>query len=125
MGGAPGVPNTSRRLLATTAHEEAFNLRECARRWCPEALDVVVKCLKSQDEKVRLMAATILFERSYGKPELHASVATTHAFIVAPAALSEQDWTAMYASGAAKRPEPATRLLDADAEVPPGRDKSN
>jgi hypothetical protein len=50
MGGAPGVPNTSRRLLATTAHEESFNLREVARKWCPKAVAVVAKALERTSE---------------------------------------------------------------------------
>jgi hypothetical protein len=96
-----------------------FDLREQARSLCPRAIEVIKECLHSADERIRLLAAQLAMDRAYGKPELRATVDTTHAFIVAPAALSESDWTAMYLSGTAKRPEPATRLMDASAEEPP------
>jgi hypothetical protein len=78
--------------MPKTPHQIAFDLREQARAWCPEALAVVTKCLKSQDEKVRLAAAAILFERSYGKAPVTAIVSTEHKFVVAPPRMSRQEW---------------------------------
>jgi hypothetical protein len=86
-----GRPNTSRKLLPRTAHMQVFDLREQARRWCPAALRVVVKCLKSEDEKVRL-AAAILFERSYGKAPLQIDATATHRFVEAPATMGQKLW---------------------------------
>jgi hypothetical protein len=70
---------------------------------------------------VRLLAAEIMLSRGFGKPVVTVDANTTHAFIVAPAALSEADWVNAYASGVAKRPEPSTRLMDVTAEEPPDK----
>jgi hypothetical protein len=88
----PRPPNTSRAQQPKTAHMVMFDLREAARRWCPEALEVVAKCLSSKDEKVRLLAAEIMLNRGYGKPLVTVDANTTHAFVVAPEVMSEADW---------------------------------
>jgi hypothetical protein len=75
--------NTSRRLQPKTAHMQAFDLREAARAWCPQALEVVKACLEHKDAGIRLKAAEILFNRSYGKPEVTAAITSTHQFAVA------------------------------------------
>jgi hypothetical protein len=76
------------------SHEEAFDLREQARRWCPRALEVVAQALDSADEKVRLVAAEIMLSRGFGKPEVRADVNTRHAFVVAPEVLPRDVWLA-------------------------------
>jgi hypothetical protein len=103
-----------------------FDLREAARKMCPEALEVVARCMRSEDEKVALMASKIMMERGYGLPEQHADLNVNHSYVVAPEVLSESEWVKLYASGVAKRPEPPTRLLDPAAEAPPDtKDKLN
>jgi hypothetical protein len=89
-----GRPNTSRRLQPRTAHMTVFDLRETARQHCERAVRVVVACLDSKDERIRLTAAALLMERGYGKPEMKADVSTTHAFVVAPEVLPQDIWLA-------------------------------
>jgi hypothetical protein len=89
-----GRPNTSRKLLPRTAHKAAFDLREAARNWCPKALDVVAKALSSKDERTRLVAATIILERGFGKPLVQVEAQTVHHFAQVPAVMSKEDWLA-------------------------------
>jgi hypothetical protein len=86
----------SRPLQPKTAHMIVFDLREAARRYCPKALEVIAGCLDSADEKVRLMAANIMLERGYGKPEQKSDSTAVHKFAVAvvPEVMEEQEWLA-------------------------------
>jgi hypothetical protein len=88
----PRPPNTSRRLQPKTPHQVAYDLREQARSWCPAALQVVVKCLDDPDSRVRLTAASILFERSYGKAPVTADLNVNHNYVEVPAVLTEEQW---------------------------------
>jgi acyl carrier protein phosphodiesterase len=90
----PKAANTTRRLLPKTAHMLAFDLREEARRLAPQALDVVAKALHSKDERTRLVAATIILERGYGKPLVQVEAQTVHRFAQVPAVMSKADWLA-------------------------------
>jgi hypothetical protein len=67
-----------------------------ARKWCPEALEVVAKRLISKDERVRLLAAEIMLNRGYGKPLVTVDANTTHAFCVVPEVLDEATWLAKH-----------------------------
>jgi hypothetical protein len=87
-----GRPNMSRPLQPKTAHMIVFDLREAARRYCPKALEVIAGCLDSADEKVRLMAANIMLERGYGKPEQKSDSTAVHKFAVVPEVMEEQEW---------------------------------
>jgi hypothetical protein len=99
-----GRPNMSRRLQPKTAHMIVFDLREAARRYCPKALEVIAGCLDSADEKVRLMAANIMLERGYGKPEQKSDNTAVHKFAVVPQVMEEAEWLA-------RRGQPKPALL--------------
>lgn len=86
--------NTTRRLLPKTAHMIAFDLREEARRLAPQALDVVAKALSSKDERTRLVAATIILERGFGKPLVQVEAQTVHNFAQVPAVMDKETWLA-------------------------------
>ena len=71
-----------------------YDLKQAARKHCPEALEIVLRCLHSDDERVALLAAQILFERAYGKPVQHADVEVDHRFVVAPQTMALDRWLA-------------------------------
>jgi hypothetical protein len=73
-----------------------FNLKMAARELCPRAIEVIRECLDSDDERIRLAAATIAFERAFGRPELHADLNLSHAFCVAPEVLTQDEWLAKH-----------------------------
>jgi hypothetical protein len=70
--------NTTRRLLPKSAHMVAFDLRAEARRLAPQALEVIEQALSSKDERTRLVAATIVLERGWGKPQVQVDAADLH-----------------------------------------------
>jgi hypothetical protein len=112
--GGPGRPKGKTEGLSPVVR---FNLKMAMRELCPRAVGVVRECLNSADEKVRLMACQIAFERGFGRPEQHADVNINANFIVAPAPLSEAAWLAKRQIDL--KAAPATRLMDPDAETPP------
>jgi hypothetical protein len=61
---------------------------------CPEAAEVVKRCLKSEDDKIALAAAQIAFERGYGRPEMHADVDVNYRFVIAPQTMGLDEWLA-------------------------------
>ena len=69
-----------------------FDLREAARAHCPRAIEVLVEGMNHKDMRVRILAASLILERGYGKPELKADVTTTHAFAVVPEVLDRETW---------------------------------
>jgi hypothetical protein len=71
-----------------------FELKQAARKHCPEAMEVVARCLHSDDARVALLAAQILFERAYGKPARQADIEATHRFVVAPQTMALDEWLA-------------------------------
>jgi hypothetical protein len=81
-----------------------FDLREAARKHCPKAIEVVAKCLDHKDAKVRLLAANIMLERGYGKPEVKADLTATHKFCIAPETLPVEEWLATKGQGYGRPP---------------------
>jgi hypothetical protein len=69
-----------------------WDLKQQMRALCPKARDVVERCLKSEDERVALLAAQIAFERGYGKPEQHTDVSLTCHFAEVPETMELGQW---------------------------------
>lgn len=90
----PKAANTTRRLLPKTAHMLAFDLREEARRLAPQALDAVAAALHSKDERTRLVAASIILERGFGKPLVQVQAETLHHFAQVPQVMNQAEWLA-------------------------------
>jgi hypothetical protein len=61
-----------------------WDLKQAARAHRIEALQVVLRCLHCDDDRVALKAAEILFERGYG----------THRFVVASQTMPLDRWLA-------------------------------
>ena len=76
-----------------------YDLKQAMRALCPEAAKVVKRCLKSDDEKIALLAAQIAFDRGFGKPEVSAEVEVSHKFVVAPNTLPIDEWLATKGQG--------------------------
>jgi hypothetical protein len=76
-----------------------YDLKQAMRALCPEAAEVVKRCLKSDDEKIALLAAQIAFDRGFGKPEVSAEVEVSHNFVVAPNTLPIDEWLATKGQG--------------------------
>jgi hypothetical protein len=76
-----------------------YDLKQAMRALCPEAAKVVKRCLKSEDEKIALMAAQIAFDRGFGKPEVSAEVEVSHKFVIAPNTLPIDEWLATKGQG--------------------------
>ena len=71
-----------------------WDLKMAARKHCPKALQRIAECLDDEDKKVRLMAAQIMLERGYGKPEQHVDAEVTHNFCIAPQTMPVDQWLA-------------------------------
>jgi len=69
-----------------------WDLKMAARKHCPKALQRIAECLDDEDKKVRLMAAQIMLERGYGKPEQHVDAEVTHNFCIAPDTMPLGAW---------------------------------
>ena len=105
-----------------------WDLKMAARKHCPKALQRIAECLDDEDKKVRLMAAQIMLERGYGRPEQHVDAEVTHNFCVAPDTMPLDQWLArkgqpVGASGDEwlekhQQSKPA-RTIDLKAEEPP------
>ena len=110
-----------------------YDLKQAMRALCPEAAEVVKRCLHSKDEKVALIAAQIAFDRGFGRPEVHAGVDVNHkfAFAVVPEVLTREAWLETVAkpalekraseapAGVAGLSTEAAPVLDLEAEEPP------
>jgi hypothetical protein len=44
-----------------------------ARKNSPEAMQTIIDCLKDNDARVRMTAATVILDRAWGKPKEHVS----------------------------------------------------
>jgi hypothetical protein len=71
---------------------QALRGQMAARAHCPEAIEVIAECMRSTDERVRLMAANIMLERGYGKPKEHVDAETVHRFAVVPEVMEQELW---------------------------------
>ena len=71
-----------------------WDLKMAARKHCPKALQRIAECLDDEDKKVRLMAAQIMLERGYGKPEQHVDAEVAHNFCIAPDTMPLDQWLA-------------------------------
>jgi hypothetical protein len=69
-----------------------FDLKQAARAHCEEALEVIARCMRSDDERVRLMAANIMLERGYGKPEQKTDAEVVHRFALVPEVMEKDEW---------------------------------
>jgi hypothetical protein len=69
-----------------------FNLKQAAREHCEEALQVIAGCMRDKDARVRLMAAEIMLERGYGKPEQKSDVDVVHRFALVPEVMEKDEW---------------------------------
>jgi hypothetical protein len=127
--GNPGGPGRQPQRLSQPV---IFNLKQAARKHCEEALQVIAACLKDKDPKVRLLAATIMLERGYGKPELKADVTATHRFAVVPDTMPKDEWLSRHGQPVGSAPytpprsyDPNSKTLDLEAEKPDPDSKPN
>jgi hypothetical protein len=88
--GFSGNPDGKQRLNRMVV----FDLRQAARRHCPEALEVIAEGMRHKDARVRLIAAAIMLERGYGKPEQKSDAAVVHRFVQAPEVMDQAKWLA-------------------------------
>jgi hypothetical protein len=90
-----------------------FELKQAAREHCAEALEVIVRCMRSDDVRVALMAASILLDRGYGKPERQSDVEVNRKFVVAPDTMALDRWLERRG-----QPEPLELKAEADEDDP-------
>jgi len=103
-----------------------YDLKEAARKHCPEALEIVLRCLRSEDGRVALRAAEILFERAYGRPEQQSDLQVNHKFVIAPNTLPIDEWLATKGQGERnewlerqqRQGKPEGPMIDLKAEQP-------
>ena len=69
-------------------------MKQAARAYCEEAIEVIAGCMRSKDERVALIAANIMLERGYGKPEQKADVTAMHRFAIVPQTMERDAWLA-------------------------------
>jgi hypothetical protein len=105
QSGNPEGGSASATARSRLSRMVVFDLREAARKHCPEAVEVFAKAMRSKDEKIRVLAADLLLSRGYGKPPVSIEATTTHKFAVVPEVLSEEDWLATRGQGYGK-PKP-------------------
>ena len=101
-----------------------YDLKQAMRALCPEAAKVVKRCLKSEDEKIALLAAQIAFERGFGRPELRADVDVNYRFVIAPQTMGLDEWLACKGQPAPNRwlerqaqPKASTQAQDTKATL--------
>jgi hypothetical protein len=71
-----------------------FDLKQAARKYCPEAIEFIAKHMHSDDERVALAAAIAMIERGYGKPEQKSDATMTHKFAIVPQTMAKDEWLA-------------------------------
>jgi hypothetical protein len=86
-----------------------YDLKQAARKYAPEALEVIARCMRDKDARVRLMAANIMLERGYGKPQQQVDAEVVHKFARVPEVMEQSEWLA-------RRGRP---LLTHDAKLTP------
>jgi hypothetical protein len=69
-----------------------YDLKQAARKYAPEALEVIARCMRDKDARVRLIAAQIMLERGYGKPEQKSDVDVVHRFALVPEVMEKDEW---------------------------------
>jgi HEAT repeat protein len=60
-----------------------------------EAIEVLGKCLKSEDERIQIAAAVAIMDRGLGKPEQPVSVETRR-YVVGAQPMTEDQWAAKF-----------------------------
>jgi hypothetical protein len=88
-----------------------YDLKQAARKLCPEAMKLIEECLHHKDKRIALTAAEIILERAYGKPEQQADVNVQHRFVIAPQTMEIEEW--LERKG---QPKPALPPPDDDPE---------
>ena len=98
--GGPGRPKAGTRLDSMVM----FDIKQAARSHCARAIEVLAEALEHKDVRVRVIAANIMIERGYGKPEQRADATIVHKFAVVPEVMEEAEWLE-------RRGQPAPRQL--------------
>jgi hypothetical protein len=90
-----------------------------ARAYAPQAIEVIARCLQSKDERIALMAASIMLDRGFGKPEITADVGVTHkfAYAIVPEPMEKAEWLAR--RGQPANPLPTLTLVPGNDEPDP------
>jgi hypothetical protein len=95
------------------SHANAFRAK------APEALEVLIRCLQSDDERIAIMAAQAILDRGYGKPvqSIDANITEDGGPIRYYAELpkkaeSAEQWLSIVAVSSAVRPEPSLSPLE-------------
>jgi hypothetical protein len=104
--GVSGNPLGRRKVSPVTA----WNIKQAARDNCEEALNVIAHCLRSADEKIRLMAASLMLDRGYGKPEQRVDAEVTHRFAEVPQVMPKDQWIANRGVPQLAPPDPNRKL---------------
>jgi len=65
-----------------------------AREHSEHALRKVISLIDSEDDKVALMAAQIVLDRGYGKPEQRVDADIVHRFAEVPQVMEKAQWLA-------------------------------
>jgi hypothetical protein len=95
-----------------------WELRQEARRHSPKALQRIVECLDDENKKIRLMAADMILNRAWGRPELSVELNADHSFVVAPNTLPLDEWLQTKGQGwAAHRRELEAQAQQAKPEA--------
>jgi hypothetical protein len=85
-----------------------YNLRQAMRALCPQAVEVVKRCLASEDEKVALAAAQVAMERGFGRVDLHVDASVEARFVIAPDVMPLNEWLLRRGQTQAQRPRDAS-----------------
>src|SRR5262245_34177874 len=73
---APGVSGNPSGRAAKTA--EMVAVEEAAKAYTQEALDTLVKCMRSDEPRVAFMAANAILDRGHGKPMQNTTAVVGH-----------------------------------------------
>lgn len=65
--GVSGNPSGRPSAIITTPDGQQVNLRELARSYTLEAVNVLARCLKSEDDKVAIDASKTMLDRGWGR----------------------------------------------------------
>jgi hypothetical protein len=89
-----------------------FDLREAARRHCPEAIGIIAREMHNKDARIRLLACELMLERGYGKPLVQVDADVCHKFVRVPEVLDQKTWleTRGQGYGQPKPPDAPTTL---------------
>jgi hypothetical protein len=88
--GGPGGPGRPRHTA--TQRIIAFDLKQAAKAFCPDAIERLAQHMWSDDERVSLAACIAMLERGFGKPEQKAEATVTHKFAVVPEVMEKMEW---------------------------------